>query len=131
VPQTRGEIIRVALEGIAMKYRWVLGRLEELIGRSLEPIHIIGGGTKNRLLNQFTADVTCRTVVTGPVEATAIGNVLMQAVGLGHLDSLQMHARLCALPLRWKPMNRNKLQIGMKPMLVCRKRLSNVTRTLS
>jgi len=92
VPQTKGEIIRVALEGIALKYRWVLERLEELTGKRLDPIHIIGGGTKNRLLNQFTADVTCRTVVTGPVEATAIGNVLMQAVGLGHLDSLA-HAR--------------------------------------
>jgi len=88
VPQTRGEIIRVALEGIALKYRWVLERLEELTGKHLNPIHIIGGGTKNRLLNQLTADATCRTVVTGPVEATAIGNVLMQALGLKHLDSL-------------------------------------------
>jgi rhamnulokinase len=88
VPQTKGEIIRVALEGIALKYRWVLERLEELTGKHLDPIHIIGGGTKNRLLNQFTADTTCRTVVTGPVEATAIGNILMQAIALKHLDSL-------------------------------------------
>jgi rhamnulokinase len=78
----------VALESIALKYRWVLEKLEELNGKRFEPIHIIGGGTKNRLLNQFTADATGRTVVTGPVEATAIGNVLMQAVGLGHLGSL-------------------------------------------
>lgn len=88
VPQTKGEIIRVALESIALKYRWVLERLEELSGKHLDPIHIIGGGTKNRLLNQFTADVTGRTVITGPVEATAIGNVLMQAIGLKHLNSL-------------------------------------------
>ena len=88
VPQTKGEIIRVALEGIALKYRWVLERLEELTGKHLDPIHIIGGGTKNRLLNQLTADATCRIVVTGPVEATAIGNILMQAIGLKHLDSL-------------------------------------------
>jgi rhamnulokinase len=88
VPQTKGEIIRVALEGIALKYRWVLERLEQLTGKHLDPIHIIGGGTKNRLLNQFAADSTCRTVVTGPVEATAIGNILMQAIGLQHLDSL-------------------------------------------
>jgi len=88
VPQTKGEIIRVALEGIALKYRWVLERLEELTGKNLDPIHIIGGGTKNRLLNQFTADATCRIVVTGPVEATAIGNILMQAIALKHLDSL-------------------------------------------
>ena len=88
VPQTKGEIVRVALESLALKYRWVLERLEELTGKRFDPIHIIGGGTKNRLLNQFTADATCRTVITGPVEATAIGNVLMQAIGLNHLTSL-------------------------------------------
>jgi len=88
VPQTKGQIIRVALESVALKYRFVLERLEELSGKRLDPLHIIGGGTKNRLLNQFTADATKRTVVTGPVEATAIGNVLMQAIGLNHLSSL-------------------------------------------
>ncbi|HEU0291253.1 MAG TPA: rhamnulokinase family protein [Anaerolineales bacterium] len=88
IPQTKGEIIRVALESLALKYRQTLAHVEELSGKRLDPIHIIGGGTKNRLLNQFTADCTGRTVVTGPVEATAIGNVLMQAIGLGHLGSL-------------------------------------------
>ena len=88
VPGTRGEIIRVALESLALKYRWVLEKLEELAGKQFAPIHIIGGGTKNRLLNQFTANATNRVVVTGPVEATAIGNVLMQSIGLGHLGSL-------------------------------------------
>ena len=88
VPQTKGEMIRVALEGIALKYRWMLEKLEELAGKTLEPIHIIGGGTKNRLLNRFTADCTGRTVIAGPVEATAIGNILMQAIGLKHLNSL-------------------------------------------
>lgn len=88
VPQTQGEIIRVALEGLALKYRLVLERLEELTGKRLAPLHIIGGGTRNRLLNQLTADATHRTVVAGPVEATAIGNLLMQAIGLGHLGSL-------------------------------------------
>jgi rhamnulokinase len=88
VPQTHGEIIRVALESIALKYRWVIERLEMLVGMRLEPIHIIGGGTKNRLLNQFTADATGRTVITGPVEATASGNVLVQAIALGRLGSL-------------------------------------------
>ena len=88
LPQTKGEIVRVALESLALKYRRTLARVEELSGKRLDPIHIIGGGTKNRLLNQFTADCTGRTVVAGPVEATAIGNVLMQAIGLGHLGSL-------------------------------------------
>ncbi|MFZ1043367.1 MAG: rhamnulokinase family protein [Anaerolineales bacterium] len=88
VPQTKGEIIRVVLECMALKYRWVLERLEELSGKRHDPIHIIGGGTKNRLLNQFTADCTQRKVIAGPVEATAIGNILMQAIALGHLASL-------------------------------------------
>jgi rhamnulokinase len=88
VPQTKGEILRIALEGIALKYRWVLEKLEELTGKHLDPIHIIGGGTKNTLLNQLTADSTGCTVITGPVEATAIGNILMQAIGLKHLGSL-------------------------------------------
>lgn len=88
IPQTKGEIVRVALESLALKYRRTLAHVEELCGRRLDPIHIIGGGTKNRLLNHLTADCTGRTVVTGPVEATAIGNVLMQAIGLGQLRSL-------------------------------------------
>jgi rhamnulokinase len=88
VPQTKGEVVRVALESVALRYRWTLEKLEELTGKKFAPIHIIGGGTKNRLLNQFAANATNRVVVTGPVEATAIGNVLMQAIGLGHLGSL-------------------------------------------
>ncbi|MBI9048765.1 MAG: rhamnulokinase [Anaerolineaceae bacterium] len=88
VPQTKGQILRIALEGIALKYRFVLERLEELIDKRLTPIHIFGGGTQNKLLNQFAADATNRLVVTGPLEATAIGNILMQAVALKHLGSL-------------------------------------------
>jgi rhamnulokinase len=94
VPQTQGEIVRVALESLALKYRLTLGRLEELTGQRFDVIHIIGGGTRNRLLNQLTADCTGRTVVTGPVEATAIGNILMQAIALGHLSSLTEARRL-------------------------------------
>jgi rhamnulokinase len=89
VPQTQGEIVRVALESLALKYRLVLERLEELVGKRLAPLHIIGGGTKNRLLNQFAADATGRIVITGPVEATATGNIVMQAIALGHLGSLR------------------------------------------
>ena len=90
VPQTKGEIVRVVLECMALKYLWVLERLEELSRKHYEPIHIIGGGTKNRLLNQFTADCTQRKVIAGPVEATAIGNILLQAIALGHLASLSV-----------------------------------------
>jgi rhamnulokinase len=88
-PVTAGTVVRVALESLALKYRWVLERLEEMLGKRLDVIHIVGGGTQNRLLNQLAADATQRPVITGPVEATAIGNVLMQAISLGHLGSLE------------------------------------------
>ena len=87
VPEEKGALVRAALEGIALKYRWVLERLEEMTGKRLDPIHIVGGGTQNRLLSQFTANSTGRRVVTGPVEATAAGNVLTQALALGHIAS--------------------------------------------
>ncbi|MEJ2736749.1 MAG: FGGY-family carbohydrate kinase, partial [Anaerolineae bacterium] len=81
-------IIRCALESLALEYRWVAERLDEMVGRPLPAIHIFGGGSQNRLLNQFAADATGRTIVTGPVEATAIGNVLVQALALGHINTL-------------------------------------------
>ena len=71
-----------------MEYRWVAKCLDELVGRWLPTVHIIGGGSRNRLLNQFTADATGRTVGAGPVAATASGNVLVQALASGHLSSL-------------------------------------------
>jgi rhamnulokinase len=83
-----GPVIRCALESLALRYRWVLERLEELLGRRLETIHVVGGGCQNTLLCQFTADACNRPVLAGPVEATAIGNLLVQAVGLGILGSL-------------------------------------------
>ncbi|HET9914317.1 MAG TPA: rhamnulokinase family protein [Anaerolineales bacterium] len=88
VPQTDGEIVRCIFESLALEYRWGTEKLRELSGRSLPVIHIIGGGSRNHLLNQFTADATGCEVIAGPVEATAIGNILMQAIGLGHLGSL-------------------------------------------
>jgi rhamnulokinase len=88
-PESQGALIRSLLEGIALKYRWVLERLEEIVGHRLDPIHIVGGGTRNRLLSQFTADATGRQVMTGPAEATAAGNVMAQAMALGHVASLQ------------------------------------------
>jgi rhamnulokinase len=88
VPETQGQMVRCALESLALEYRWVAERLDALFGHRLPTVHVIGGGSQNRLLNQFTADATGRTVVAGPVEATAIGNVLVQAVALGYLSSL-------------------------------------------
>jgi rhamnulokinase len=93
-PTSQGAILRCALESIALKYRWVLERLEEMLGRRLEPLHIVGGGTQNRLLSQFTADAVNRQVITGPIEATATGNILMQMLALGHIDSIDDGRRL-------------------------------------
>ena len=88
VPETEGQFVRCALESLALKYRMVLGWMEELTGVPVEVIHIVGGGTQNQLLNQLTADACGRPVITGPIEATALGNVLLQARAAGDLSSL-------------------------------------------
>ena len=76
------------MESLAFKYRSVLESLEELTGRRFDEIRVVGGGARNRLLNQFTADATGRTVIAGPVEATALGNVAMQMLATGAVTSL-------------------------------------------
>ena len=88
VPQTAGEFIRCALESLALSYRETLEKVETLTGRAIQRLHIVGGGSQNALLNQFAANATGRDVLVGPVEATAIGNLLLQAVTLGHLDGI-------------------------------------------
>ncbi len=88
IPASVGATVRCALESLALCYRWVLERLEALTGERAEVIHIVGGGSQNTLLNQFTADACNRPVLAGPVEATALGNVLVQALGAGVLGSL-------------------------------------------
>jgi rhamnulokinase len=88
-PVDAGSMTRVILHSLALRYRQVLESLESLTGRKLEVIHIIGGGSKNSFLNQLTADVTGRRVMAGPAEATAAGNALTQAMGTGHIGSLE------------------------------------------
>lgn len=80
---------RVILHSLAVRYKQVLESLESLTGRKLAVIHIIGGGSRNALLNQLTANVTGRRVVAGPAEATAAGNALTQAMGTGNIGSLE------------------------------------------
>lgn len=87
-PADVGATMRCALESLALRYRWVLEKLESLTGKRLDVIHIVGGGSQNKLLCQLTADACNRPVVAGPVEATALGNVLVQAIGLGALGTL-------------------------------------------
>ncbi|MCU0243053.1 MAG: rhamnulokinase [Vicinamibacteria bacterium] len=88
VPETEGAIVRCALESLALNYRQVLGWLEELTNERIEIIHVVGGGSKNSLLNQMTADACGRPVVAGPVEATALGNLLVQARASGEMKTL-------------------------------------------
>ncbi len=88
IPETKGAVARCALESLALKYRWGLEKLEEILSRRLDVIHIIGGGCQNKLLCQLTADAIGRQVVAGPVEATAIGNIMMQALTTGYLKSI-------------------------------------------
>ena len=88
-PRTKGEFCRTILESLAHRYRDVLEGLETLIGRKIRVIHIVGGGSRNQLLNRLVASITGRTVIAGPVEATAAGNVLVQAIGAGEVANLE------------------------------------------
>jgi len=89
VPETKGQIIRCVLESLALKYRDVLEKLLALSGKRADVIHIVGGGTQNRLLNQLTADATGIQVKTGPIEATVLGNALVQLITLGDIENLE------------------------------------------
>lgn len=88
VPESIGALARCCLESLALRYRWVVEALESLTGQGLETIRIVGGGSQNALLCQFTADACGRRVVAGPVEGTALGNILVQAVARGFLPDI-------------------------------------------
>jgi rhamnulokinase len=89
VPADKGTIARVVFESLALRYRYVQEMMDDLVGRRIGTLHIVGGGSQNRLVNQFAADCTGRPVVAGPVEATAIGNILMQMLAMGAISSLE------------------------------------------
>ena len=88
IPQDEGAVIRIALESLALKCRYTLAQLEDTLGKTLGDIHIVGGGINNTLLCQFISSATGRTVLAGPAEATAMGNLLMQAMAKGQIGSL-------------------------------------------
>lgn len=96
IPQSHGDIVRCVLESLALKYRYVLETLQQISGQTVDVIHIVGGGTQNTLLNQFSADATGIPVVTGPTEATVLGNAAVQFIALGELDSIQESRRIIA-----------------------------------
>lgn len=87
-PQTQGEFTRCIFESLALRYKQVLEDLQKLSAYPIETLHIIGGGSRNALLNQFTADATGMEVVAGPSEATAIGNVMVQAMAMGVVNNI-------------------------------------------
>lgn len=87
-PQSHGETIRCIYDSLALKYRFTLEQIQDVSEHQVEVIHIIGGGANNHFLNQLTADATGLRVVAGPTEATAIGNILIQAKALGYVGSV-------------------------------------------
>ncbi len=95
-PETIGETVRCCLESLAFKYRQTVEALEQLTGRRLGTIRIVGGGSRNHLLCQMTADACGRTVVAGPVEATALGNVIVQAIATGFIPDVAAARRSLA-----------------------------------
>jgi len=95
-----GQMVRVLLESLAVRYTQALQMLEELLDKEIDCLHLVGGGSKNRLLNQLTADATGKKVIAGPVEATVIGNVIMQAVSKGHIDCITDARKIIANSFR-------------------------------
>ena len=93
-PASKGQTCRIVLESLAERYRQVLEGLENLTGRTIRKIHIVGGGSRHRLLNRLVAERTGRQVIAGPVEATALGNVLTQAMGSGEVADLERGRKL-------------------------------------
>jgi rhamnulokinase len=99
-PADSGAVVRCCLESLALKSRLVLEGLEGLTGRKIKVIRVVGGGSQNRMLCQFTADACARPVVTGPVEATALGNIMVQAIAVGCLADLRAGRRAVAASVK-------------------------------
>jgi rhamnulokinase len=95
-PSGTGGVVRCILESLAMKYRFVLENMSRLRSAPLERLHIVGGGSKNKILNRFIADATGMTVITGPQEGTGIGNILLQAIANGDINDLNEARKIVA-----------------------------------
>jgi len=92
VPTKKGEIVRCIIESLALKYKYVYERLEEVVGHEIPKLHIVGGGCKNKMISQFTANALNKEVTTGPIEATATGNIVAQLIALGEIKDIK-HGR--------------------------------------
>ncbi len=111
VPQTHGEFIRVIFESLALKYRWILDVFRKLASSPVKRLHVIGGGSRNRFLNQLTADAIGMEVVAGPAEGTAIGNIMLQAKADGLVNSLTEMRQIIARSIeieRFQPRDKEK-----------------------
>lgn len=96
VPDSHGQFVRIIFESLVLRYRWTLERLERLQNHRMDALHVVGGGSRNALLCQLTANALGLPVIAGPVEATAIGNAVLQAVSMGDLGSLEEARSLVA-----------------------------------
>lgn len=88
VPETKGQVVRCVMESLAMRYRTAISKLEQIVGYTIPVLHVVGGGSKDKLLSQFTANAIGRPVITGPVEATAVGNIVCQLIALGEISDI-------------------------------------------
>ena len=115
VPATHGAYVRCALESLALLYRRRLEQAAELTGRTLKYLHIVGGGSKNALLNQFAANATGMEVIAGPAEATALGNIILQAITLDMLRTTLMADVSSASPWTLKSFSPKMPPLGKPP----------------
>lgn len=124
-PKTHGEYIRVIFESLALKYRETLDIFLQLTDHPIDKLHIIGGGSRNQLLNSFTANAICRPVYAGPSEATSIGNIMLQAKVAGEVTSLAQMRRVISAnvkPQEYLPANRSTWETAYKNYLAVIKR---------
>ncbi|MBS3088201.1 rhamnulokinase [Candidatus Pacearchaeota archaeon] len=117
IPLTEGEVVKVCGQSLAVAYRHVLDKLEGLLEKRFETIHIIGGGAYNYLVNQMTADATGRRVVAGPYEGSSIGNVLTQAMGDGKIENLEEARRIVAASFETKVYEPKKINANWENLL--------------
>lgn len=102
IPKTKGEYARSILESLALKYKTVLRQIEKVSKKTINKLHIVGGGSQNELLNQLAADATGKQIIAGPVEATALGNIMVQAITKGKIESYEKARKIipASFPLK-------------------------------
>ena len=96
VPESREELLRIIYESLALKYRYFLEILIKVSGVEVKTLHVLGGGSKNRLLNQFCSNAMQIPVVAGPAEATSIGNAMVQLMALGEIGNHEQARKIIA-----------------------------------